>query len=433
MASIDNISSLLDLLAKIRWATETDINDLLDLSKRLKLVIDNSEHKPKYGINILDITNIAEPLTSKLIALMFEYTYHNDKILCRSFLDKFLVPCGLQSKWIKRPIITAEKEKVDIGIKENGKYAVVIENKLKGAPFQRNQLARYIQRMKDAGYKDEQIFVVILSSTTERALFDYVNKSVWFLPPDWKKPNDERECKGSDHYCCKCDEGQSCDNCLACINNYRDLFSSRTIVLNTELIEWMEDCLLLIPEDEDVLRAAIKQFSDFLKGRYNKRYNEQLTMEIVDFLRKQLIDETSSSIEKWDIIEKKKKEVQELMNGLDSLQTELGLDMIDQWRKQLDVKWSKWLKHEDHKSFGINIQGIWCGCWCENQSGPFWGFYNDSFSEEQKKIIDEIITHAGEIDYKAEAGQWYRWNYTNNGAEICDTLYQSAFDLGLLK
>ena len=199
-ATYDSLFSVLDLLTQIQWATETEIKCMLDLSIQLKQVIDNSTHKPKYEINILDITNIAEPLTSKLLALMFEFPYNNH-ILCRSFIERFLTPCGFQMKWVNRPEITAEKEKIDIGIRENGKYAVIIENKLKGAAFQRNQLARYIQRMKDFGYKDEQIFVVILPYSTERSLFDKVNKSIWFLPHDWKLPNQERECRGSDQYC----------------------------------------------------------------------------------------------------------------------------------------------------------------------------------------------------------------------------------------
>lgn len=431
-SSIDSISTVLDLLAEIKWVNEKEIEAILDLSMQLKHLIDTSLNKPKYQINILDITNIVEPLTSKLIALLFEYPYNNN-VLCRSFIEKFLTPCGFHMEWIKRPEITAEKEKIDIGIKENGKYAVVIENKLKGAAFQRNQLARYIQKMKEAGYKDEQIFVVILPASTERSL--NANNSVWYLPPDWKMPNQERKCKGSDPYCCLCDEDQSCDNCLTCKKDFRKLFARQTIIINVDLITWMEDCLCLIPDDEIVLRSAIIQFSDFLKGIYNNRYNKLLTMDIVNFLRNQLLDDSSTPLDNWNIIKEKKKEVQDLMNGLNNLQLDLGLDMIDEWRTKLEPKWSKWLRHEDHKSLGIKIQDFWCGCWCEEnkEKKPYWGFQYDKYDEKQESIVKNIIQHSGfDNSYNTDSG-WYAWKNTMNGAEDCDKLYNAALELGYLK
>ena len=35
-------------------------------------------------------------------------------------------------------------------------------------------------------------------------------------------------------------------------------------------------------------------------------------------------------------------------------------EQIDEWKELLMPKWGQLLKHEYRKSFGINIQGVWC-------------------------------------------------------------------------
>ena len=158
-------------------------------------------------------------------------------------------------------------------------------------------------------------------------------------------------------------------------------------------------------------------------------------MEIVNFLRNQLLDDSSTPLDNWNIIKEKKKEVQDLMNGLNNLQLDLGLDMIDEWRTKLEPKWSKWLRHEDHKSLGIKIQDFWCGCWCEEnkEKKPYWGFQYDKYDEKQESIVKNIIQHSGfDNSYNTDSG-WYAWKNTMNGAEDCDKLYNAALELGYLK
>lgn len=153
-----------------------------------------SENKPKYQLNVLDLVNISEPLTSQLLKLLFQYRLKDRYVICEAFLKYFLTTSGYNAELFSRPRITAETEHIDVGIQERGKYAVIIENKLKGAVFQRNQLARYIQKMRNEGYTDDQIFIIVLPGYVDRDIFDHINKSVWRLPSDWESPNQERVC-----------------------------------------------------------------------------------------------------------------------------------------------------------------------------------------------------------------------------------------------
>ena len=187
MGEFTHINRVLDLITKYENELQKWIKDNLSLSKKIDEIIDSSEYKPNYQINIIDTIGIVETQTSTLISLILKYRNRNGNILCRSFIEKFLVPIGFNLHCYQTPIITAETDRIDVCIQEKNQYAIIIENKLKGAVFQRNQIARYIGKMRKAGYDDDKIFIVILPEhIADEHFFECINKSVWRLPPDWE-------------------------------------------------------------------------------------------------------------------------------------------------------------------------------------------------------------------------------------------------------
>lgn len=432
MGEFTHINQVLDLISKYENELQKWIKDNFSLSKKVNEIIENSDYKPNYQINIIDTIGIVETQTSTLISLILKYNNHNGNILCRSFIEKFLVPIGFDTNSYQTPIITAETDRIDVCIQEKNQYAIIIENKLKGADFQRNQIARYIGKMRNAGYNDDKIFIVILPEhIADEHFFDCINKSVWRLPPDWKSPNQERLCKYHDTISCKCDFNISCDSCNNCEKDLRNKFYQRTIILDVKFVEWLEnDCLALVPDKEIVLRSAIIQFADFIKGILNNRLNNKLIMAIVDFLKKGIIDPNASVTEQWNAIMKKIEDVKELQNGIESLKTSFKQDLIDQWYNNLRQKWGNLLKHEDKKSLGININGVWCGCWSDGKE-PYWGFQCNAPSENQTDMVSSILKEAG-MDLINQDGIWISWDYTLQGDEQCDVFYQTAKDLGYL-
>lgn len=436
MEELQKIKDILGLLVKIDWAEQEDAKSLLLLTERVNTLIMESENKPKYQLNVLDLVNISEPLTSQLVKLIFQYKSSNKYVICEAFLQHFLTSSGYDAEQFSRPKITAETEHIDVGIQEKGKYAVIIENKLKGAVFQRNQLARYIQKMRNEGYADEQIFIIVLPGYVDRNIFDHINKSVWRLPTDWGDPNQERACACSDAVSCMCDFDKSCPSCDNCIKDLRDKFKPRTLVLDLEMLDWLEnDCMSLIPNDEIVFRTAIIQFIDFLKGRYNKRLNNKLIMEIEKFLREQLLSDKQTALDQWDSLNAKKQEVNNLLAGLESLQNSVGKDMIDEWRMRLAPKWAKHLKKEEHKSFGINMNGVWCGCWYDpkDYSTPYWGFQRSTPTAEQETMVERILEKVGISKNKRKRDNgWIAWYQTFHGDERCEAFYEAAKELGYI-
>ena len=135
---------------------------LLSLSDVVQRLICTSPNRPITEINFIEFFNPNEPDTSCLFEMLFSYKNGDeDYQLFQSFADRFLSALGFDISKIKHPKILREYKHIDLLIKEDGKYAVIFENKLKGACFQRNQLARYIQIMKNQGYADEDIFIVL--------------------------------------------------------------------------------------------------------------------------------------------------------------------------------------------------------------------------------------------------------------------------------
>lgn len=418
------------------------MNHLLVLSEQLYKRISESENKTPYAFNLLDLAGVNEPFTSLILAHIFKYAPEQRNPLCTSFIRRLLQPCGFDMNWVKAPVVTTEKEHIDVCIHEPGKYAIVIENKLKGAVFQRNQLARYIATLrKNNRFRDNQIFIVILPKYHDNKFFQHLPMSVFRLPEDWNSNNQDRACKTNDACRCLCDCGQSCPQCTTCEKDLMQKFSSRTTVVDKELLEWLkQDCLSLIPKKELPLKSAIMQFYDFLNGIFDNRFNQKLAMEIVDFLRDKLLKneqdiEIQNKSEQWKTILAKINELDELKSGMRELQKQLSFELMQDWRHRI-------LEYADlHKSYNIEvsnigfrlfIQGVELGCWYDihddSEIKPYWGCY--AKTEEQRKIVAKILDKAG-VPH-ADIIEWTT-GHTLHGDERFLSFIQAAQDLKLLE
>lgn len=412
----------------------------LFLSNELQNMMQSCDHKPIFDMNIVDFFNPKEPVTSKIIEQIFAYHNHHEYIILKSFCETFLKPCGFDCRLISKPIIEAEKNgHIDIKIKEEGKYAIIIENKLKGADFQRNQLARYIQTMIDEGFEEGQIFIIILPQYSNII----IHRSTWNLPPDYNTANNSsRRCGCTDNTLCWCDipnkeftEKEVC-HCKGCIR-WENEFSQRTKILHQDFSKWMILVEEIIPRREQNVRSALLQFADYLNGLYNTRINQKLNMKITKFLREKLDIETTLSA--WKKLNNRIEEVEELKSGLETLRTEMASDFIDLWHEKLLGKWPM-LKNEPRKFFGILIKGMWFGCWwaeeSDNGDSPIWGIWCSEGmpTPHQIKVAEKIISKCGFTNKIVERKDgWMTWSDTMSGDDVADKLYTAANELGYLK
>lgn len=392
-------------------------------------------------INILNELNVDEPDTSLVFASILK---SKKNVVLSKFINDYLSKVGFDYE-IKRPVITAEKKyRIDILI-EDKDYAIIIENKLLGAVYQRNQLSRYIKRIENEGYRPEQIFIVIIPSYYTDDYLDKIRCSVWKLPHDWELPNNQRECAWYDDYCCQCDnslnieyEKKNCHkpgkNCI----NYKNLYKERTVVIDNSFSDWLIESSECIDKKEILLYSALLQFSDYIKIEYNQKQSDEYIMKMKEFLRSKLVKDNKKNEINWKIVVEKISQLDDMKSGLEALQQEISKNMINEWRDNLkSMGWN--LSFEDSKSFGINIKGVRCGCWsgCDvgkyNNNQPFWGFYSDKkITDEQKEMIDCILEYSGLVSKKEEP-DFIAWNSTLNGDKRCNQLYEAAEKLGYIK
>ena len=137
----------------------------LESAKALLGLVENyrSKREEKLGelpflYNVLEEVRVNENAHTRLLMRLLEYPP-----ALSSFLD------WLQEKdetfnppKTYKPKITAEKHRIDGLIQEKGKYAIIIENKVCGAVEQEGQLGRYIDKCRELGYDQSDIYILYL-------------------------------------------------------------------------------------------------------------------------------------------------------------------------------------------------------------------------------------------------------------------------------
>ena len=278
---INEIQNLLNDVFCLKCSIIDTLFDKLDKIREMRVEAKIDHHNSK---NILDIVNPTEPHISKILCSILSSTQNNDFFFFRSFTENFLSRCGFNNKWIKQPVFSAEKYRIDILVKEL-RYAVIIENKIHDAVFQRNQLARYINVTKSFTNEDN-VFIVLLPKESHNGYIDGIPDSVWRLPCDWKVSNNERKCAlQGDSTLCACDIENLSENkqkefkCEDCIN-FKEQYINQTKVLDNSFIDWLDQEMENASADT-IMQSAMILFSDYLK-RIRLLRNKDMFTQVSD-------------------------------------------------------------------------------------------------------------------------------------------------------
>jgi hypothetical protein len=210
-----------------------------------------AEAKLPYHINLIDELHANENAHSRILAkLLQQKTPHNRFELLESFIEYLAEkkPDAFRNIRIEKPEITQETEHIDLWIRDKT-CAIVIENKIYHANDQERQLERYIDKTKERGFKDEQIFVIYLS-------------------PNHEEPDEQSWGK------------------------HRDKFDDRYLNLSfkDDILFWLKEKVLPNVKFKDVfLRSAIEQYIDHLEGIFSLRtINNKTNMELQEFIKQEL-------------------------------------------------------------------------------------------------------------------------------------------------
>lgn len=422
-----------------------DLEEIFQLADKLSDHLKDFKVKSIYDINLFEKPKIEEPHISYLLYRILDYEGKDGKITYKRFIKTFFPELKEQ---INTPEITFEKAyHIDILIKDKN-YAIIIENKIFGAEFQRNQLARYIRRVLNNGYSKEQIHIVIIPPKYEEKYLESIRDSVWRLPPDWEYPNQYRECAEYDQYICSCDVSENaCNKKTKCIDMSE--FKKRTkIIDNVKIAGWLEECLTQIDQKERLLCSSIIQVSDYIQ-----HFNcSKMKMEAQKFLKDKINTlATETNQDKLEFIARYLTDLEVLQETLKSIKEKPSRELIGTWAKE--IKKNGWNISEEQDVFYLEIQirgiGIRCGCWsgCGTSdtyfNSPYCGFLINTPSQNNQELNDlqscikEVVLNAGYLDdfqYNelGKSTHFICYMGTFNGDEVCKKLFTAAKDLGYL-
>jgi hypothetical protein len=223
--------------------SQVDLKKTLDIVEAINEYIARKEKELPYNINVIDELHANENAHSRILCKLLQYKDSAEKYRILEDLIQYISQLEGKEEFanikIASPSITQEQERIDLRVLEPGKYAIIFENKVKGAGDQPNQLARYIDKTLKQGFKKDKIFVIYL-------------------------PHDEHE---PEEYSWILDG-----------KNYKKDFHTRYVNLSfrTYVLPWLKENIL--PNciiREELLISAVRQYIDHLEGLFLMRPSQK--------------------------------------------------------------------------------------------------------------------------------------------------------------
>lgn len=285
------------------------IDDLIKLINGFNKRYKELESRLPYHINVIDELHINENAHSRILCKLLLYQSANGKFEMLESLIAYIADkhYGFEKIQIKKPQITQEHERVDLWVQDmDGGYAIIFENKVYDATDQEAQIARYIQKTREHGFKDENIYIVYMPSINDH------------------KPTDQTWI----------DENG---------NSLKEIFRDRYahISFKEDVLSWLKKSALPnIRIKEDYMYTAISQYIDYLEGYFDKReINKGMNMELNNYLEQKLeIAQIANDSKKLTILSEKEQEIEKLLAYVRSKKDETQNNLITrQWNESKNV------------------------------------------------------------------------------------------------
>lgn len=333
---IDTYKFCDDIINQHRLSLYFDYTELLQLADEFTNYYAKLKQNLPYHINIIDELHVNENANSRILSSLLLYEDRGDYPLLNSFVSYCLPNWNIE---IESPIITAEEQRIDILVREKNKYAIIFENKIYDAILQKNQLARYIKKMRSEGFEDSQIYVVFLPP--------------YYYEPDicsWQEP--QKCCKACDRILCKINQNPE----------LKDLFVDRfkVITFRDDILRWLKDEAYPNCKQREVyLSTAMVQYIDYLEGYFDLRtINKQMNMELKDFLNEKLQLNNLTDEEKLNTLDKKTEEINRLLNQINNIKEDIRQKLnnndVDKWK--LYIPKMQEIIHKVAKTHGLKAE-----------------------------------------------------------------------------
>lgn len=336
-----------------------DDKHLLNLAKEISEIINRNR---LYNANIITELHANENAHSRILRMLLQYDNGKKEYpILRKFLEIPNLKKVFGNTDFKSPIFRNEQERIDVLIEEPRSFAIIIENKIKGAPDQERQLERYIERVEGHSIRPDNIYAVYLTDNGEKSV----------------------------------DECSLTENAKKKLEYINDSDTGRFIPLNYryDILHWLEkEVLPNCSYKEDLLLSALKQYIDYLKSMFGITENEEQKILIMEKLKMELGFDGKEDVYKC------LKAIDEL-ECLKSKMIYLKDELIRTWEDELIKKpFEEYLKHEGSE-YRLNISfvsfdrfdiAVYSEKWekyyfmVQKYGGIYYGLYNKDKSDPYK-------------------------------------------------
>ena len=333
-----------------------DDKHLLNLAKEISEIINKSR---VYNANIITELHANENAHSRILRMFLNYDDGKKKYpILGKFLDIPKVKQVFGNKEFKSPVFTNERERIDVLIEEPSSFAIIIENKIKGAPDQDTQLERYIESVESHeshGISSDNIYAIYLTDNGEKIVDECSLTKI-----AKKKLN---------------------------YNGSEDM--GRFIPMNYryDILPWLEkEVLPNCIEKEELLISALKQYIDYLKNMFYIMEDEVQKSLIEEKLKKE-IGINGEDIFALDKYLKTIEELECLKNRVVELKKDLVVNWVEEYIKKpfgeylngIDPMYELVVKFDSFERFDIAVHYKgWEKFFflVQKMGGTYYGIYN---------------------------------------------------------
>lgn len=396
--------NLITVLENEMQRNEMETYDAISaLASEIASLISRTKQKSPYHINLIDLIRANENAHSRILGAFLRAQSSGNYEILKNFIKTFFAERFTEE--IVAPVFFNEKHRVDLLIAELGKYAIIFENKIHNAVLQKNQLARYIEAVKNDGFSESQIYVI-------------------YLPPnEYNEPN--ACCWKSPEGCCEhCDRKNIPPECQH-LNSYKEAFAERFAYLTfrNDILPWLKDDVLPNCKVKDTyLRSALMQYIDYLEGLFDLRItNHILNMEIKEYIR-QTLNLSDNPEQNYTPLKNKIEDVNKVLNQLSVLKDEVEAACWQKWRDQLGQRYPECRlignsgdRYHPNVGIVLSIKGKECAILIEKETNTiYYGigrhYCSENIESEIKNAVQPILENIGGFQ---ETEWWYGWKYTS--------------------
>ena len=266
--------------------------DLLNLAKKYAELFNKEKDNFPYRLNVINELHDDENAHSRILIRLLQYKDKDEYTWLKFFVNRMKNICEEDINInVSNPKIETEHNtgngRIDGLIWEEGKYAIIIENKIWNASDQENQIGRYVEYVTN---KVESIYVIYLTLDGGKIISEY-------------SLSDET----------------------------RKILGNRFIPMNfqDDIILWLEeDVLPNCKVKEKCLGSAVYQYIDYLKERLGQLdYQRQAQKNAL----KQILNDMNIAVDYKDL-KNKYNDVQLLASALGNEVNELGKKVADEFQ-----------------------------------------------------------------------------------------------------